>query len=187
VEWIRGICFQLADPDENVERLKREIAMPDAPATRVSIPFGTTVTKVSDEALKKFSFDLVHFPSHLARKIAPRVRVEIMTVSHDNADLTGWFSDQDKTRAWRYARLVDDENSCLTDSDDFYQLVHKAFAVHADGLTYIGFTRCGLPPDAPLFGLALMYRKYGRGIYLAGQMLPTLWPESSSEFLFTLR
>jgi hypothetical protein len=60
-------------------------------------------------------------------------------------------------RSWMYAQLIADENGCSTDSDDLYLMVHAAFAAHADGLTYIGFTRSGFPPDAPLFAMAMMY------------------------------
>ncbi|MFM0032698.1 hypothetical protein PQR70_41535 [Paraburkholderia madseniana] len=107
--------------------------------------------------MKKHSFDLVHFPSYLARKVAPRVRVEITIDRRDDSDLTGWFEDDQGKRSWMYAQLIADENGCSTDSDDLYLMVHAAFAAHADGLTYIGFTRSGLPPDAPLFAMAMRY------------------------------
>ncbi|MFM0454956.1 hypothetical protein PQR21_31650 [Paraburkholderia nemoris] len=160
--------------------------MPDADSTRVSIPFGTTVSDVGEEALKRHGFDLIHFPAYLWRKVAPRVRVEIKTIGQESADLTGCFSDHEATRTWKYAWLVADESGCLTDSDDFYQLVHVTFAAHAGDSIYSGFARCGQPPDAPLFNLALMYRKYGHGIYFAGEMLPTRWPGPSPEYIFTL-
>lgn len=161
--------------------------MPDSNGTtRVSIPFGTTAIDAGEEALKRHSFDLIHFPAYLWRKVAPRVRVEIISVGQEDADLMGCFNNPEPTRTWKYARLVADERGCLTDSDDFYQLVHVTFAAYASESIYIGFTRCGQPPDTPLFSLALMYRKYGHGIYLAGEMLPTRWPGPSSEYMFTL-
>lgn len=92
----------------------------------------------------------------------------------------GWFSDDQTDRGWKYALLIADDSGVQTDSDEFYLMAHAAFRAHADGWTYIGFTRCGSPPDAPLFGIGLMYNRYGRGIYKAGDMLPTRWPESTA-------
>ncbi|ANB73893.1 hypothetical protein AYM40_17115 [Paraburkholderia phytofirmans OLGA172] len=178
----------LAVPDDLSNSAKTEINMPDSNGTaRVSIPRGTSISMVTDEALIKHGFDLIHFPSYLARKVAPRVRVEISTECHDDHDLTGWYQDDQKTRSWKCAKLIADENGCVTDSDAFYHLAHAAFSANADALTYIGFVRSGRPPDAPLFALAMMYQKYGRGIYLAGELLPDLWPQSSSAWLFSLR
>lgn len=142
---------------------------------------------VNEEALRKHSFDLVHFKLYLERKVPPRVRIEITTNYHDDSDLRGWFEDSQHARRWKYASLVADDNGCVTDSDDFYRMVHSAFAAHADDLTYIGFNRSGPPVYAPLFALALLYQKYGCGIFLAGELLPTPWAESSVSYTFTLR
>jgi hypothetical protein len=160
--------------------------MPDSNGTRVSIPFGST-GMVSAEKLRRHSFDLVHFPMYLERKVPPRVRIETTTNYHDNSDLKGWFYDDQNAHRWKYASLVADDSGCVTNSDDFYRMVHDSFGEHTDGLTYIGFTRCGPPVYAPLFALALLYQKYGRGLYMNGEMLPTPWPESSVSYTFTLR
>ena len=69
--------------------------------------------------------------------------------------------------------LVPCDDGCPTDSDDFYRLVHAAFAGQAGALTYLGFERAGPPVHAPLFALALLYKRYGRGRYKAGDILPT--------------
>lgn len=153
---------------------------------RVSIPFGTSITKVNEEALKKHSFDLIHFPAYLACKAARCVRVEITSDRRADSHLMGWFEDDQTARSWMYASLIADDNGVQTDSDDFYLAVHAAFAAAADGRTYIGFTRCGSPPDAPLFGIGLMFNRYGHGIYKAGDMLPTRWPESMAAAFVTL-
>ena len=154
---------------------------------RVSIPFGTTVADVGDAALRTHSFDLVHFPSYLRRKVAPRVRVGINNDWLDDSDLVGFFEDDHQARNWRYMSLVADEAGCLTDSDDFYRMVHAAFVANAGGSRYIGFARCGTPPDAPLFALAIMYNRYGRGLYKVGEVLPTPCRELTATYAVSLR
>jgi hypothetical protein len=80
--------------------------MPDKNGTtRVSIPFGTTASDAGEEALKRHGFDLIHFPAYLWRKVAPRVRVEIISVGQEGADLMGCFNNPEPTRTWKYARL----------------------------------------------------------------------------------
>jgi hypothetical protein len=81
---------------------------------------------VNEEALRRHSFDLVHFKLYLERKVPPRVRVEITTDCHDDSDLRGWFEDSQHTRGWKYASLIANDTGCLTDSDDFYRMVHSA-------------------------------------------------------------
>ncbi|MFL9905309.1 hypothetical protein [Paraburkholderia sp. RL17-337-BIB-A] len=153
---------------------------------RVSIPFGN-IGKASKEELTKHSFDLVHFPMYLDRHVPPRVRIEITDDYRDDIDLTGLYENDQNARCWKYVSLIADDNGCPTDSDEFYRMVHGAFGAHADGLTYIGFRRGGPPVYAPLFALAMLYQKYGCGIFLAGEMLPTPWPESTVSYTFTLR
>ncbi|CAE6801633.1 hypothetical protein [Paraburkholderia domus] len=154
--------------------------------TRVSIPFDS-IGMVTEENLRRHSFDLVHFPTYLERKAPARIRIEITTDCHDNSDLMGWFEDDQHTRRCKYASLVADDSGCLTDSDDFYRTVHDAFGAHADALTYIVFTRCGPPVYAPLFALVLLYQKYGRGLYMNGEMLPTPCSELTVSYTFALR
>ena len=69
-----------------------------------------------------------------------------------------------------------------THSDAFYDAVHAAFAASLPQASYLGFTRCGRPPYAPLFALALLYGRYGRGLYRAGERLPTPWPELTASY-----
>ncbi|CAN0620233.1 conserved protein of unknown function [Burkholderia multivorans] len=163
--------------------------MPDSNGTRVSIPVSGSGGKVSEEDLKKYSFDLVHFPMYLSRKVAPRVHIEVTDDHRGDHDLMACYEDGQRVRTWKYASLSADDNGCLTDSDDFYHMVHGAFGAHADGLTYIGFTRCGRPVYAPVFALAMLYKKFGKGIYKAGELLPTPCPELTAgvSFSFSIR
>lgn len=145
-----------------------------------------TTIAIDEEALRKYSFDLVHFPMYLDRSVAPRVRVEI-TAGHEQADLMGLYRDDQEVKCWKYVKLIADENGCVTKSDEFFHTVHATFAGSAGGSTYVGFTRAGLPVYAPLFALAMLYRKYGRGLYEVGQVLPTPWPELTSGYVFSIR
>lgn len=154
---------------------------------RLSIPFGTTVAQVGEAALRTHSFDLVHFPSYLARKVAPRVRFEITDDWLNESDLVGFFEDDHQARRWKYVSIVADEAGCTTDSDDFYRMIHAAFVAYAPGLRYLGFARCGRPPDAPLFALAVMYNRYGRGLYKVGEMLPTPCSELTVSYTVSFR
>ena len=183
-DW--GICSSLPPLTKSSNRLKTEkFVMPDTNGTRISIPVSGKSGKVSEEELKRYSFDLVHFPMYLSQRVAPRVRIEITDDHRGDHDLMACYEDGQHTRTWKYASLIADDDGCLTGSVDFYRMVHEAFGAHADGLTYIGFTRGGLPVYAPLFVLAMLYKKYGKGIYKAGQSLPTPCPELTAGVLYT--
>ena len=90
-------------------------------------------------------------------------------------DLTGCYEESGEQRH-SFAFLRPDEGGVETDSDALYEAVHAAFAAHLPQAQYLGFARYGRPPVAPLFALALMYRRYGRGLYRAGAFLPVPWP-----------
>ena len=152
-------------------------AHPDAAATRVP----------SDEALVRHSFDLVHFPMYLAQKVPTRVRVEVTQDGRPESDLFVVYEDKHATRSHKFVTLVADDGGCLTGSDAFYHLVHEACRAHRGDSTYIGFTRCGRPVFAPLFALSMLYRKFGRGIHLDGDVLPTPWAELTVDYTFRLR
>ncbi|WP_227458830.1 hypothetical protein [Cupriavidus pauculus] len=145
----------------------------------------TSIT-VDDDALRKHSFDLVHFPMYLAQRVPPRVRVEIIE-DPAQADLMGLYADARGERSRKYAKLIADEHGCATRSDAFFHAVHAAFSAGAGELTYLGFSRAGPPVYAPLFALAIFYRKYGRGLYQAGQVLPTPWPELTFGYTFSIQ
>lgn len=160
--------------------------MTAVPAARVSLPLHGHRPPLTEEQLHRHSYDLSLFPLYLSRKTPPRVRVQI-TASHQNdPDLMALYdSDSEAPGAVKlFARLQADAQGVLTDSDALYHAIHAAFAAHAGAGRYIGFTRYGRPPYAPLFALALLYRKYGRGLYLAGDMLPTPWPALTSSYAF---
>lgn len=157
--------------------------MTEGNCTRVSSKVG----KISEVELKKYSFDLVHFPMYLSQKVAPRVRIEVTDDRRGDHDLMACYEGGQHTRTWKYASLIADENGCATGSDDFYHMVHKSFGAHADGLIYIGFTRGGSPVYAPLFALAILYKKYGRGIYKEGNAMPTPCPELTAGVYYSVR
>ena len=166
--------------------------MTAVPAARLSLPLHGNRPPLTEEQLHRHSYDLSLFPLYLSRKTPARVRVEITTSHQNDPDLMALYdsdsdsdSDSEAPGAGRlFARLLADEQGVLTDSDDLYRAIHAAFAGHASAGRYIGFTRYGRPPYAPLFALALLYRKYGRGLYLAGDMLPTPWPALTSSYAF---
>ena len=92
-----------------------------------------------------------------------------------------------------FAHLKADEQGVLIDSDDLYRAIRAAFEAHVDvacdkgGVSearYIGFTRYGRPPYAPLFALVMLYQKYGKGLYQAGDLLPTPWPSLAPSYRF---
>ena len=85
---------------------------------------------------------------------------------------------------YQCARLLPDATGVATDSDALYEAVHAAFSANAPEplAHYVGFTRCGMPPMAPLFAVALMYQRYGRGLYKAGDMRPTPWPALTASY-----
>jgi hypothetical protein len=141
----------------------------------------------SEEALARHSFDLVHFPMYLAQMVPTRVRVEVTQDKRPESDLMVFYEDKHVTRSRKFATLVADDEGCLTGSDAFYHLVHEACRARRDDSTYIGFTRYGRPVYAPLFALSLLYRRFGRGIHLDGDVLPTPWAELSVDYAFGLR
>ena len=147
---------------------------------------------VTEAQLLEHSYDLVLFPRYLA-KFAPRVRIEVLEHFGGEADLLALY-DLHGQRQNRWARLhaevasvdgatdVANAAGVATHSDAFYDAVHAAFAASVPQASYLGFTRCGRPPYAPLFALALLYRRYGRGLYRAGERLPTRWPELAASY-----
>lgn len=145
------------------------------------------IGEVSEVELKKHSFDLVHFLMYLSQKVAPHARMEVIDDHRGDHDLMACYEGGQHPRTWKYASLIADENGCATGRDDFYHMVHTAFGAHADGLTYIGFTRGGPPVYAPLFALAILYKQYGKGIYKACDVLPTPCPELTAGVYYTVR
>ena len=160
---------------------------------RLSIPLrgGRSST---EEELIRHSFDLLLFPRYLERNMAERVSVVVRSNSKKDPDLMALYKDAQSKEHHLYAHLKADEQGVLTDSDDLYRAIHAAFEAHVDvvcdkeGVSearYIGFTRCGRPPYAPLFALAILYQKYGKGLYKAGDMLPTPWPSLMPSYRMT--
>jgi hypothetical protein len=128
---------------------------------------------MDEQLLIKHSFDLVHFPMYLKQRVAQRVRI-VLTADGASADLMGFYTDDGGTRTTQYIKLVADEEGVVTAEDAFFHAVHAIFqSASTPPLKYIGFTRRGLPVYAPLFALAMLYSKYGRGLYEPGQVLPT--------------
>lgn len=160
-----------------------------ADSTRLSIPVHGRKRGFSDEELHRYSFDLSIFPLYLARRVAPRVRIIFSERPLQDPALLGWYANADGSEQQKVAFLRADPSSeagIATDSDDFYYAVHAAFAAQAgqgdNASTYLGFTRHGSPPYAPLFALALLYQKFGRGLFKAGELLPTPWPALTSGY-----
>lgn len=128
---------------------------------------------MDEELLIKHSFDLVHFPMYLKQRVAPRVRI-VLVANPKGADLMGFYTDEGGDRTTQYVKLVADDAGIVTAGDEFFHAVHTVFqSVSTPSLKYIGFTRLGLPVYAPLFALAMLYSKYGRGLYEPGEVLPT--------------
>ena len=154
-------------------------------STRQSIALGTTVldanaqdtdeSRFSEQLLQQHSFDLLLFPRYLQRNVPAHVRIEVVEDASRSPQLMALFHDRGE-QATRFALLHADEDGVATDSDAFFHEVHAAFAAAAGPSRYLGFPRFGPPPYAPLFALALLYRRYGRGLYLPGDVLPTPWP-----------
>ena len=146
---------------------------------RISIPLTALAPGgggVSEEGLRRHSYDLILFPRYLECLRAPRVRIKVKDNHRGPLDLVAIYEDAELLECCKYAFLIADEEGVLTDSDDLYRAVHAAFSEQAEGRKYIGFRRYGRPPASPLIGVAMGYQKYGRGIYLDGDMLPTLLP-----------
>lgn len=145
---------------------------------RVSIPLHGGGRRPTEADLLRHSYDLVLFPMYLARNMAERVTVVMETNVNKNPDLFALYATASGGERSLYAHLKADVNGVATDSDALYHAIHAAFAAAAaDGDSYTGFARLGKPPCAPLFALALLYRKYGgKGLYRAGELLPTPWP-----------
>ena len=137
---------------------------------------------IQEQDLRQHSYDLILFPRYLQRLAVPRVRVEMSSQPRGKTpqmgpDLMALYAGQGQEQR-QFAYLRPDDQGVLVDSDAFYEVVHAAFDARAQqaGGRYVGFARYGTPPFAPLFALALLYRQFGRGLYLAGAMLPTPWP-----------
>lgn len=160
--------------------------MPTTGSTRLSIALSDRNQGFTEEQLHRYSFDLSIFPLFLARRVAPRVRIIVSERQLQDPALLGFYANADGTEQQKVAFLRADDSSAagvLTDSDDFYYAVHAAFAAHADdGMNYLGFTRHGSPPYAPLFALALLYQKFGKGLIKAGELLPTPWSALTSGY-----
>ena len=142
---------------------------------RLSVPLHGT-RRLSEQELMRHSYDLSLFPLYLTRKMAARVCIDISASSTNEPDLLALYENAQSGQRTLFAHLVPDDQGVVTDSDDLYRAIHAAFEAHAGEARYLGFTRYGRPPYAPLFALALLYQKYGKGIYKAGDMLPTRWP-----------
>lgn len=160
--------------------------MPTTGSNRLSIALSGRTRGFTEEELHRYSFDLSIFPLFLARRVAPRVRIIVSQRPLQDPALLGFYASADGSQQQKVAFLRADENSeagVLTDSDDFYYAVHAAFAAQADdGMNYLGFTRHGKPPYAPLFALALLYQKFGKGLFKAGELLPTPWSALTSGY-----
>ena len=161
--------------------------MPTTDSPRLSIPLTGRSRGFTEEELHRHSFDLSVFPLYLTRIVAPRVRIIVSERQLQDPALLGFYASADGTQQQKVAFLRADESSeagIVTDSDDFYYAVHAAFAAHADDTsTYLGFTRHGRPPYAPLFALALLYQKFGKGLFKAGELLPTPWAALTSSYV----
>ena len=138
----------------------------------------------TEEERIRHSYDLILFPRYLEDNMAERVSVKIYTGKGREGDVMALYEDAQSNPHQLVAQLKADEQGVLTDSDDLYRAIHSAFEAHAGDSRYIGFTRYGRPPYAPLFALAILYQKYGRGLYQAGDMLPTPWPALSPSYRF---
>lgn len=134
-----------------------------------------TCPPFNEEDRYRHSFDLTLFPRYLER-VPPRVRIVVSKRQLQHPSLLGLYEQEDEATSSQVAFLLADPQGVETDSDAFYGAVHAAFAAQAGAGRYVGFTRHGRPPYAPLFALALLYKKYGRGLYLDGDFLPTPWP-----------
>lgn len=119
--------------------------------------------RIDEEALIRHSFDLVHFPMYLNRNGFTTVRFEA-TADLNAGDVIGYFSDEAGSRAGLYVKLIPDPDGVSVTTDQFFHSLHDLFLnMAASGQTYVGFTRLGTPVYAPLFALAMLYKKYGRG------------------------
>lgn len=157
--------------------------MPTPPNPRQSIPVYGREPPFTEEALHRHSFDLGLFPRYL-ESAAPRVHIVISERELQHPSLWGLYADAEGKEHSKTAFLQADEQGILTDSDAFYHAVHAAFTAQAGEAQYIGFTRLGRPPYAPLFALAMLYKKFGRGLYKAGDLLPTRWPTLTAQYGF---
>lgn len=148
---------------------------------RQSVALGSGREQFSEQQLQTHSYDLLLFPLYLQRNMAPRVRVEVVSDSKAAPDLMALYDDEGQEQT-RFAFLRPDEAGVQTDSDALYAAVHAAFVAALPQARYLGFTRHGRPPVAPLFALALMYRRYGRGLYLDGATRPVPWPRLTAGY-----
>ena len=133
----------------------------------------TTSGLIDEDALIRHSFDLVHFPMYLNRNGFTSVRFEV-TTKLDAGDVIGYYTDGAGSRVGVYVKLITDPDGVSVTTDQFFHSLHDFFQkICAPGRMYLGFTRLGTPVYAPLFALALLYKKYGCGLYEPGDVLPT--------------
>lgn len=158
--------------------------MSESSGVRLSVPVhGVSGIADLEAAHRRHSLDLTLFPRYLQLRVAPRVRVLVTPGRRHDSSLLALYEDEGgQSEENRFATLQADDAGVPTDSDDFYRAVHAAFAAQAGSDRYIGFTRFGPPPYAPLFALAILYKKYGRGLYRDGELLPVPWPGLSAEY-----
>jgi hypothetical protein len=129
--------------------------------------------RIDHRKLVEHSFDLVHFPMYLDRRVPPLVRADVMDGA-EGADLVAYFLDERGDHLYGYLSLVADEHGVSTNTDEFFATIHFAFqGMCPVTASYVGFARCGPPAYAPLFALATLYRQYGHGVYRPGQTRPT--------------
>lgn len=132
-----------------------------------------TGIEINETSLERHSFDLVHFPMCVDRNGYTCVRFTVVT-DFDIADVVGYYIDTEGNRAKIYVKLVADPVGVSVHTDQFFHDLHGVFQnACLPSHRYIGFTRCGKPMYAPLFALAMLYKKYGRGLYGPGNALPT--------------
>lgn len=149
--------------------------MPPTCSVRLSVPLHGARPALTEADLRLHSIELMLLPRVLAA-LPPRVRVDWLAGDGHHTQLLAAYIHPDGTKApSQYLRLVADPDGVLTDSDALYGAIHAAAAARAPHLVYLGFTRWGRPPYAPLFALALLIQKYGRGIVPAGACLPVPW------------
>jgi len=143
-----------------------------------------TGIEINEAALKRHSFDLVHFPMCVDRNGFTHVRFENVT-DFDEADVVGFHIGDEASRETMYVKLVADSKGVPVHTDQFFHDLHDFFQQACPPSDrYIGFTRCGRPVYAPLFALSRLYKKYGRGLYEPGNVLPTPCGFLTSEYHF---
>lgn len=141
----------------------------DGRSDRTSI-HEVTDTSSAEDMLRKHSYDWYVFGRYL-ELLTARVKIRIKDVEN-NCDVQAVYLNTDGTFSYKFGLFLPFEDGLDTSSTEIHHGIHDAFRSADTSSRYIGFRGCGRIPVAPLIQVALMYKKYGYGIFKDRDHLP---------------